>query len=78
MAASHPHLFQPSIVNETKICKLVANHFLPDRVKLQWCPTSGEEIPTPNTEESVVFLSFFQHGLGLPASTSEESWTIIR
>jgi hypothetical protein len=67
MAASHPHLFQPSIVNEKDIHKLVANRFLPDRAMLQWRPTTGEDIPTPNTKEIVVFSSFFQRGFGLPA-----------
>jgi hypothetical protein len=47
--------------------KLVANHFLPDRAVLQWRLTTGEDIPTPNTEETMVFSSFFQHGFGLPA-----------
>jgi hypothetical protein len=34
---------------------------------LQWRPTAGEDIPTPKTEEIMVFSSFFQRGLGLPA-----------
>jgi hypothetical protein len=34
---------------------------------LQWRPTTGEGIPTPNTTEIVVFSSFFQRGFGLPA-----------
>jgi hypothetical protein len=34
---------------------------------LQWRPTAGEDIPTPKTEEIMVFSSFFQCGLGLPA-----------
>jgi hypothetical protein len=67
VAASHPHLFQPSIADESKICKLVVNHFLPDRTILQWHPAAGEDIPTPNTIEIVVFSSFFQRGFGLLA-----------
>jgi hypothetical protein len=67
MATSHPHLFQPSIANEDEICKLVVRHFLPDREVLQWCPATDEDIPTPNTNEIVVFASFFQCGFGLPA-----------
>jgi hypothetical protein len=67
MAASHPHLFQSSTADETEIRKLVVNHFLPDRAMLQWRPTAGEDILTPNTKEIVVFSSFFQHGFGLPA-----------
>jgi hypothetical protein len=67
MAASHPHMFQQSVVDESKILKLVENHFLPDRLMLQWQPTAGEDIPTPNTKEIVVFSSFFQQGFRLPA-----------
>jgi hypothetical protein len=47
--------------------KLVANHFLLDRAVLQWCPATGEDLPTPNTNENVVFSSFFQCRFGLPA-----------
>jgi hypothetical protein len=49
MAASHPHLFQSSVADESEIRKLVANHFLLDRVVLQWCLATGKDIPTPNT-----------------------------
>jgi hypothetical protein len=34
---------------------------------LQWHPTAGEDIPTPNMTEIVVFFSFLQHRFGLPA-----------
>jgi hypothetical protein len=67
MAALHPHLFQQSVVDESEIHKLVAISFLPDCVVLQWRPAVGEDIPTPNTNEIVVFFSFFQSGFGLPA-----------
>jgi hypothetical protein len=33
---------------------------------LQWRPTVGEDIATTNTNEIVVFSSFFQRGFGLP------------
>jgi hypothetical protein len=59
MATSHPHLFQQSVAHESEIHKLVENRFLPDRVVLQWRPAAGEDIPTPNTKEIVVFSSFF-------------------
>jgi hypothetical protein len=59
MAALHPHPFQQSIVDESEINKLVENHFLPDRVVLQWRPAIGEDIPTLNSNEIVVFSSFF-------------------
>jgi hypothetical protein len=67
MAALHPHIFQPSVLDQSEIRKLVANHFLLDRVVLQWHPAAREDIPTPNTNEIVVFSSFFQCGFGLPS-----------
>jgi hypothetical protein len=66
MAASHPHLFQPSVTDKSTICKLSVSYFVPDREVLQCCPAAGEDIPTPNTNEIVVFASFFQCGFGLP------------
>jgi hypothetical protein len=65
MAASHPHLFKSSIMDEIEIRKLVANHFLSNRTALQWHPATGEDIPTPNTNEIVVCSSFFQRRFGL-------------
>jgi hypothetical protein len=53
------------MLGESEIHKLIANHFLLDRAMLQWHPTTGEDVPTPNTNEIVVFASFFQHGFGL-------------
>jgi hypothetical protein len=46
---------------------MVVNHFLLDRAMLQWHPATGEDIPTHNTNEIVVFSSFFKCGFGLPA-----------
>jgi hypothetical protein len=62
----HPHLFQSSVVDESEIHKFVANHFILDCAVLQWRPATGEDLPTPNTNEIVVFSSF-QRGFGLPA-----------
>jgi hypothetical protein len=67
MAASNPHLFRSSVVDEKELHKLVANHFLLDHAMLQWCPAAREDIPTPNKNEIVVFPSFFQRGFGLLA-----------
>jgi hypothetical protein len=67
MAASHPHLFQSPVANESEIPKLIANHFLPDRTVPLWCPSTSEDIPTPNTNEIVVFPPSFQRGFSLPA-----------
>jgi hypothetical protein len=66
---SHGHLtpmFQRFATHKNEIHKLVASHFLLDRAVLQWRPTAGEDIPTPNTNEIVVFASFFQRGFSLP------------
>jgi hypothetical protein len=64
MATSHLHLFQLSVVDESEIRKLVANHILLDCTMLQWRPAVGEDLPTPNTNEIMVFSSFFQRGFG--------------
>jgi hypothetical protein len=66
MAASSLEMFQKSTADESEIQKLVQNHFLPDEEVLQWRPTNGEDIPTPNTNEIVVLSFFFQCGFGLP------------
>jgi hypothetical protein len=66
MAASHPHLLQQSVADESEIRQLVVNHFLLNHAVLQWRPTTGEDIPTPNTKEIVVFSSFFQREFVLP------------
>jgi hypothetical protein len=67
MAASHPHQFQASTVDESEICMLVTNLFLLDRAVLQWHPTIREDIPTPNTNEIVMFSYFFKCGFSLRA-----------
>jgi hypothetical protein len=59
MAASHLHLFQQSVMDESEIPKLGENHFLLDRAMLQWRPVAGEDILTPSTKEIVVFSSIF-------------------
>jgi hypothetical protein len=66
-AASHPHRFQPSVADKKEFCKLVSNYFLPDHSVLQWRPAARQDIHTPNTNEIVVFSSFFQCRFALPA-----------
>jgi hypothetical protein len=79
MAASHLHLFQSSIADESEIYKLTANHFLPDHAVLQWCPATGEDIPTLNTNEIVVFSSFFNaDSASRPVISSVDSLTTIK
>jgi hypothetical protein len=67
MAASHPHLLKSSVADENEIRNLIASYFLPDHEVLQWCPATGEDIPTPNTNEIMVFASFIQCRFGLPS-----------
>jgi hypothetical protein len=67
LVALHPHLFQSSILDEAEVHKLVANYFLQDHAMLPWRPTAEEGIPIPNTNEIVVFSSFFQREYGLSA-----------
>jgi hypothetical protein len=66
MVSSSPKMFQKSTADESKIWKLIQNHFLPDREVLRWQPANGEDIPTPNTNEIMALSSFFQRGFGLP------------
>jgi hypothetical protein len=54
-----PNRFQQSIADEGEILKLVENHFLLNCAVLQWRPAKGEDIPTPNTKDIMVFSSFF-------------------
>jgi hypothetical protein len=67
MVASHPEMFRPSTIHESELNKLVDAHLLPSHAALQWRPAKNEDIPTPNTNEIVVSLSFFQRKFGLPA-----------
>jgi hypothetical protein len=79
MAASHPHLFQSSVMDESEIHKLDVNYFLLDCAMLQWCPATGEDIPTPNTNEIVVFpLSFNADSASQPATSSAVFLTTIK
>jgi hypothetical protein len=61
MDALHPHLFQPSVTDECEICNLVVSYFLPDREVVQWHSAAREDIPTPNTNEIMVFRSLLYH-----------------
>jgi hypothetical protein len=60
----HTHTYSRHQSDEGEIRKLVAGYFLPDGEVLQWHPTTGEDIPTPNTNEIAVFASIFQRGFG--------------
>jgi hypothetical protein len=67
MDDSRLKLFRPSTIDESELIKLVDNRLRPSRAVLQWHLAKDEDIPTPNTNEIVVFTAFFQRGFGLPA-----------
>ena len=57
-----------STVMEGGLRQMVADGVLPEKTIIGWHATEGEEFPTPNTEEIVVFEAFFYRGFGLPTS----------
>ena len=59
MAAAHPEKFSASSIDETSIQELVDNYFLKDKATMLWRPARGEDLPTPNTNEIVVFKTYF-------------------
>ena len=56
-----------SSMTEKKVRALVKERVLPPKELIEWRPAADEVIPTPNTGEVVVFASFFERGLSLPA-----------
>jgi hypothetical protein len=68
MAASHPHMLQQSSKDESKILKLVENHFLPDRAMLTFSQielcSNGDLLKERISQHPI---TFFQWGFGLPA-----------
>jgi hypothetical protein len=59
MAASHPHLLQPSVADGSEIRNLIASDFLHNCEVLQGHLATGEDNPTPTTNEIMVFSYFF-------------------
>jgi hypothetical protein len=55
-----------SVCDEAAINELVFNGVLPDREVAGWWPAHGEAFLTPNSNELVVFTSFFLWGFGIP------------
>ena len=47
---------------------MVFDGVLPEKEISGWRAADGEEFPTPNTHEIVVFVSFFYRGFGVPTS----------
>jgi hypothetical protein len=49
-----------------KIQALVDRGLLRPKVELEWKAAAGEEFPTEDVKEQVVFTSFFECGFNLP------------
>jgi hypothetical protein len=52
-------------MTETKIQALVDRRLLRPKAEVEWKATAGEEFPTEDVKEQVVFTSFFERGFNL-------------
>jgi hypothetical protein len=57
-----------SVVSESDLLHLVEISVLPSKELCSWWVWQGITVPTEDTHESVVFVPFLIHGLGLPVS----------
>jgi hypothetical protein len=55
-----------SVCDKASINELVFDGMVLDREVAGWRPARGEAFPTPNSNELVVFTSFFLRGFGIP------------
>jgi hypothetical protein len=55
-----------SIMSETKIQALVTRGLLRPKEEVEWRAAAGEQFPSEEVKEQVVFRSFFEHGFNLP------------
>jgi hypothetical protein len=56
-----------STMTEAKIQALVDQGLLRSKTEVEWRAAAGEEFPSEDVKEQVVFASFFQRGFNLPA-----------
>jgi hypothetical protein len=56
-----------STMTEAKIQALVDRGLLRPKTEVEWRAAAGEEFPSEDIKEQVVFASFFERGLNLPA-----------
>jgi hypothetical protein len=54
-------------MTEAKIQALVDRGLLRPKAEVEWKAAVGEEFPTEDVKEQVVFTSYFEHGFNLPA-----------
>jgi hypothetical protein len=55
-------------MTEAKIQSLVDRELLMPKAEVEWKAAVGEEFPTEDVKEQVVFASFFERGFNLPTS----------
>jgi hypothetical protein len=55
-----------SMMTETKIQALVKRGLLRPKEKVEWRAAVGEQFPSEDVKEQVVFVSFFERGFNLP------------
>jgi hypothetical protein len=55
-----------STMTEAKIQALVDRGLLRPKAEVEWRATTGEQFPSEEVKEQVVFASFFEHGFNLP------------
>jgi hypothetical protein len=56
-----------SMMSEAKIQALVDRGLLLPKVEVEWRAADGEQFPSEDVKEHVVFASFFECGFNLPA-----------
>jgi hypothetical protein len=56
-----------STMTEAKIQALVDRGMLRSKTEVEWRSAAGEEFPSEDVKEQVVFASFFERGFNLPA-----------
>jgi hypothetical protein len=55
-----------STLTEAKIQALVDCRLLQSKAEVEWKAVVGEEFPTEDVKEQVVFVSYFEHDFNLP------------
>jgi hypothetical protein len=55
-----------STMTEAKIQALVDRGLLRPKAEVQWRAAAGEQFPSEDVKEQVVFASFFERGFNLP------------
>jgi hypothetical protein len=57
----------PSTMTKAKIQALVDRGLLQPKAEVEWRAAAGEQFPSEDVKEQVVFASFFERSFNLPA-----------